>query len=81
MEKSNYKEKILNQSAKNAIKDFISSLINDNQVPVYMVKNLLLEAVYNLNIKEQAEYEEAVKEYRKQQQAQAQQETEEDDEE
>ena len=65
MEKSNYKEKILNQSAKNAIKDFISSLINDNQVPVYMVKNLLLEAVYNLNIKEQAEYEEAVKEYRK----------------
>lgn len=82
MEKSNYKEKILNQSAKNAIKDFISSLINDNQVPVYMVKNLLLEAVYNLNIKEQAEYEEAVKEYRKQQQAQAQQEkTEEDGEE
>lgn len=81
MEKSNYKEKILHQSAKNAIKDFISSLINDNQVPVYMVKNLLLEAVYNLNIKEQAEYEEAVKEYRKQQQAQAQQETEEDGEE
>lgn len=79
MEKSNYKEKILNQSAKNAIKDFISSLINDNQVPVYMVKNLLLEAVYNLNIKEQAEYEEAVKEYRKQQQAQ--QETEKDGEE
>lgn len=79
MEKSNYKEKILNQSAKNAMKDFISSLINDNQVPVYMVKNLLLEAVYNLNIKEQAEYEEAVKEYRKQQQAQ--QETEKDGEE
>ena len=79
MEKSNYKEKILNQSAKNAIKDFISSLINDNQVPVYMVKNLLLEAVYNLNIKEQAEYEEAVKEYRKQQQSQ--QETEKDGEE
>lgn len=79
MEKSSYKEKILNQSAKNAIKDFISSLINDNQVPVYMVKNLLLEAVYNLNIKEQAEYEEAVKEYRKQQQAQ--QETEKDGEE
>ena len=79
MEKSNYKEKILNQSAKNAIKDFISSLINDNQVPVYMVKNLLLEAVYNLNIKEQTEYEEAVKEYRKQQQTQ--QETEKDGEE
>lgn len=77
----NYKEIILCQSVKTAIKDFISNLINDNQVPVYMVKNLLLEAVYNLNIKEQAEYEEAVKEYRKQQQAQAQQETEEDGEE
>lgn len=68
--------------AKNATTSFIESLISDNQVPVYMVKNLLLEAVYNLNIKEQAEYEEAVKEYRKQQQAQAQQEkTEEDGEE
>lgn len=68
--------------AKNAISSFVESLINDNQVPVYMVKNLLLEAVYNLNIKEQAEYEEAVKEYRKQQQAQqAQQETEKDGEE
>jgi ribosomal protein L7Ae-like RNA K-turn-binding protein len=77
----NYKEIILCQSVKTAIKDFISNLINDNQVPVYMVKNLLLEAVYNLNIKEQAEYEEAVKEYRKQQQAQVQQETEEDGEE
>ena len=77
----NYKEIILCQSVKTAIKDFISNLINDNQVPVYMVKNLLLEAVYNLNIKEQAEYEEAVKEYKKQQQAQAQQETEEDGEE
>lgn len=75
----NYKEIILCQSVKTAIKDFISNLINDNQVPVYMVKNLLLEAVYNLNIKEQAEYEEAVKEYRKQQQAQ--QETEKDGEE
>ena len=77
----NYKEIILCQSVKTAIKDFISNLINDNQVPVYMVKNLLLEAVYNLNIKEQAEYEEAVKEYRKHQQAQVQQETEEDGEE
>lgn len=66
---------------KDSINSFVRSLINDNQVPVYMVKNLLLEAVYNLNIKEQAEYEEAVKEYRKQQQAQAQQETEEDGEE
>ena len=61
------------------IKSLVDALINDNQVPVYMVKNLLLEAVYNLNIKEQAEYEEAVKEYRKQQQAQ--QETEKDGEE
>ncbi len=66
---------------KDSINSFVRSLINDNQVPVYMVKNLLLEAVYNLNIKEQAEYEEAVKEYRKQQQAQAQQEIEEDGEE
>ena len=67
--------------AKDSVRSLVESLINDNQVPVYMVKNLLLEAVYNLNIKEQAEYEEAVKEYRKQQQAQAQQETEEDGEE
>lgn len=67
--------------SRDSIKSLVDSLINDNQVPVYMVKNLLLEAVYNLNIKEQAEYEEAVKEYRKQQQAQAQQETEEDGEE
>lgn len=72
---------ILNQEAKREVLNLVNSLINDNQVPVYMVKNLLLEAVYNLNIKEQAEYEEAVKEYRKQQQAQAQQETEEDGEE
>ena len=64
--------------SRDSIKSLVESLINDNQVPVYMVKNLLLEAVYNLNIKEQAEYEKAVKEYRKQQQAQAQQETEED---
>lgn len=68
--------------SRDSINSLVGSLINDNQVPVYMVKNLLLEAVYNLNIKEQAEYEEAVKEYRKQQQAQAQQEkTEEDGEE
>lgn len=67
--------------SRDSINSLVDSLINDNQVPVYMVKNLLLEAVYNLNIKEQAEYEEAVKEYRKQQQAQAQQETEEDGEE
>lgn len=68
--------------SRDSIKSLVDSLINDNQVPVYMVKNLLLEAVYNLNIKEQAEYEEAVKEYRKQQQAQqAQQETEKDGEE
>lgn len=70
---------ILNKEAKREILNLVNSLINDNQVPVYMVKNLLLEAVYNLNIKEQAEYEEAVKEYRKQQQAQ--QETEKDGEE
>ncbi len=68
--------------SRDSINSLVDSLINDNQVPVYMVKNLLLEAVYNLNIKEQAEYKEAVKEYRKQQQAQqAQQETEEDGEE
>lgn len=67
--------------SRESINSLVDSLINDNQVPVYMVKNLLLEAVYNLNIKEQAEYEEAVKEYRKQQQTQAQQETEEDGEE
>lgn len=67
--------------SRESINSLVDSLINDNQVPVYMVKNLLLEAVYNLNIKEQAEYEEAVKEYRKQQQAQAQQETAEDGEE
>lgn len=72
---------IINLEAKTTIRQMVKSLINDNQVPVYMVKNLLLEAVYNLNIKEQAEYEEAVKEYRKQQQTQAQQETEEDGEE
>lgn len=73
---------ILNKETKMEILNLINSLIDDNQVPVYMVKNLLLEAVYNLNIKEQAEYEEAVKEYRKQQQAQqAQQETEKDGEE
>lgn len=68
--------------SRDSINSLVDSLISDNQVPVYMVKNLLLEAVYNLNIKEQAEYEEAVKEYRKQQQAQqAQQETEKDGEE
>lgn len=68
--------------SRDSINSLVDSLINDNQVPVYMVKSLLLEAVYNLNIKEQAEYEEAVKEYRKQQQAQqAQQETEKDGEE
>ena len=61
---------IINLETKTTIRQMVNSLINDNQVPVYMVKNLLLEAVYNLNIKEQAEYEEAVKEYRKQQQAQ-----------
>lgn len=73
---------ILNQEAKREVLNLVDSLTNDNQVPVYMVKNLLLEAVYNLSIKEQAEYEEAVKEYRKQQQAQqAQQETEKDGEE
>lgn len=72
---------LVNSEAKQVIWSCVWNLINDNQVPVYMVKNLLLEAVYNLNIKEQAEYEEAVKEYRKQQQAQAQQETEEDGEE
>lgn len=73
---------LINSEAKQVIWSCIWNLINDNQVPVYMVKNLLLEAVYNLNIKEQAEYEEAVKEYRKQQQAQqAQQETEKDGEE
>lgn len=65
--------------SRDSINSLVDSLINDNQVPVYMVKNLLLEAVYNLNIKEQAEYDEAVKEYRKQQQAQ--QETEKDGEE
>ena len=69
----------MNAEARQAIQSMLNSLIIDNQVPVYMVKNLLLEAVYNLNIKEQAEYEEAVKEYRKQQQAQ--QETEKDGEE
>ena len=75
-------EVLKNKEAKDFLFSTIRSLINDNQVPVYMVKNLLLEAVYNLNIKEQAEYEEAVKEYRKQQQAQqAQQETEKDGEE
>lgn len=67
--------------SRDSINSLVESLISDNQVPVYMVKNLLLEAVYNLNIKEQAEYEEAVKEYRKQQKAQAQQEIEEDGEE
>lgn len=73
---------LINSEAKQVIWSCIWNLINDNQVPVYMVKNLLLEAVYNLNIKEQAEYEEAVKEYRKQRQAQqAQQETEKDGEE
>lgn len=70
---------LMNAEARQAIQSMLNDLINDNQVPVYMVKNLLLEAVYNLNIKEQAEYEEAVKEYRKQQQAQ--QETEKDGEE
>lgn len=70
---------LMNAEARQAIQSMLNNLINDNQVPVYMVKNLLLEAVYNLNIKEQAEYEEAVKEYRKQQQAQ--QETEKDGEE
>ena len=70
---------LMNAEARQAIQSMLNSLIIDNQVPVYMVKNLLLEAVYNLNIKEQAEYEEAVKEYRKQQQAQ--QETEKDGEE
>lgn len=81
-EKNSLLLNLIFHEAKNAISSFVESLINDNQVPVYMVKNLLLEAVYNLNIKEQAEYEEAVKEYRKQQQAQqAQQETEKDGEE
>ena len=73
---------LVNSEAKRIIWSCIWDLIDNNQVPVYMVKNLLLEAVYNLNIKEQAEYEEAVKEYKKQQQAQqAQQETEKDGEE
>ena len=75
----NNTEVLKNKEVRDFLLSTINSLINDNQVPVYMVKNLLLEAVYNLNIKEQAEYEEAVKEYRKQQQAQ--QETEKDGEE
>ena len=58
---------ILNMEVRNSLNSFIQTLIEINQVPVYMVKNLLLEAVYNLNIKEQEEYQKAVEEYRKQQ--------------
>ncbi len=58
---------ILNVEARKSLSSFIQALIETNQVPVYMVKNLLLEAVYNLNIKEQEEYLKAVEEYKKQQ--------------
>lgn len=58
---------ILNVEARKSLSSFIQTLVETNQVPVYMVKNLLLEAVYNLNIKEQEEYLKAVEEYKKQQ--------------
>lgn len=58
---------VLNTEVRESLTRFIQALIETNQVPVYMVKNLLLEAVYNLNIKEQEEYLKAVEEYKKQQ--------------
>lgn len=61
------KDIILNTEVKKALQNFLFTLVETNQVPVYMVKNLLLEAVYNLNIKEQEEYQKAVEEYKKQQ--------------
>ena len=62
-----YTSTLLNIEVRENLTRFIQTLIEINQVPVYMVKNLLLEAVYNLNIKEQEEYQKAVEEYRKQQ--------------
>lgn len=62
-----YTSTLLNTEVRENLTRFIQTLIEINQVPVYMVKNLLLEAVYNLNIKEQEEYQKAVEEYRKQQ--------------
>ncbi len=62
-----YTSTLLNTEVRENLTRFIHTLIETNQVPVYMVKNLLLEAVYNLNIKEQEEYQKAVEEYRKQQ--------------
>ncbi len=59
---------LLNFEARKTLSNFLLDLIETNQVPVYMVKNLLLEAVYNLNVKEQEEYQKAVEEYKKQQQ-------------
>jgi len=59
---------LVNFEAKQAINHLIFDLVEVNRVPVYMVKNLLLEAVYNLNVKEQEEYQKAVEEYKKQQQ-------------
>lgn len=61
------KDIILNTEVRKALQNFLFTLVETNQVPVYMVKNLLLEAVYNLNIKEQEEYQKAVEEYKKQQ--------------
>lgn len=62
-----YTSTLLNTEVRESLTRFIQTLIETNQVPVYMVKNLLLEAVYNLNIKEQEEYLKAVEEYKKQQ--------------
>ncbi len=62
-----YTSTLLNTEVRESLTRFIQTLIGTNQVPVYMVKNLLLEAVYNLNIKEQEEYLKAVEEYKKQQ--------------
>ena len=60
----NCKTAILNTEARNAITEFITDLVERNGVPVYMVKNLLLEAVYNLNVKETEEYVKAARVYR-----------------
>lgn len=59
----NCKTAILNTEARNALTSFVTDLIESNGVPVYMVKNLLLEAVYNLNVKETEEYIKAARMY------------------
>lgn len=70
----NCKTALLNTEARTAVTNFISNLIDVNGLPVYIVKNLLLEAVYNLNVKESEEYAKASQVYRQSQESEVTQE-------